>query len=337
MRRFLLYALMLGGTHGLYAAELGLVGAPICGYGMYHYGTECVSFDIQSENCPAIDGRGSYHVKLDSTTFLFQENSDLICRGTHSLYAYDEGMIAAMVSTGTLRTFGPPMCGYGQYRINGECHAKTDDVAVGLCPTDYHKTGSDSATFMSLFAQGNVCLGLYGLYEYSERLYPLYNGILLTVGAPLETAADMRGTRCSINPDNYYQIAVADPDTFTHPDMAVCPSDSGKFVVKSDCKDITESDLAANPVCGVLCDSGVYTNTGLCATGYCESDGKRRRMHFVKDGTEFSIPLYASSTTTPALNVANVADDVCYVNMVTAEQANTIRIKYNDIVYYGID
>ena len=329
---------------GANAATFSAVKVPLCGYGMYRYGNNCVSVNEQAEKCPSINGQTTYRIALDSTTFMYQEYSELICLGTHTLYAYDDELLATMASGGTLRTFGPPMCGYGYYRLNNKCYKKTDEEAVGLCPENFHQTGTHGASYMSLFVQDNVCLGTYGVYEYSDYLHPLYNGILVSVGAPLQTASDMRGTPCSVNSSEYYQIAVATEDAFTHPDVGACTTTSAKFVVTADCKDIDTSDsgmLQQNPTCGVLCDSGVYTNSGVCADSYCEIGGKRKRVYYKKDNITNSIPLYSNPTTTPSLNVAIPSDgesgQTCYMNLIPSVLSDTIHIKYNNTTYHGID
>lgn len=326
------------------AATFSAVKVPICGYGMYRYGNECLSVDTQAEKCPSIDGHTTYRIALDSTTFMYQEYSELICLGTHTLYEYDTNLLRTMASGGTLRTFGPPMCGYGYYRLNNKCYKNTDKDAIGLCPENFHKSGTDSASYMSLFVQDNVCLGTYSTYEYPGSLHPLYNGILVSVGAPLQTAADMRGTPCSVNSSNYYQIAVATEDAFAHPDVGACSNTSAKFVVTADCKDINTSDsnmLKQNPTCGVLCDSGVYTNSGVCADNYCDVDSKRKRLYYKRDNTVHSIPLYSTPTTTPSINIRLSGDNgvgqTCYMNLIPSVRANTVRIKQDNTTYYGID
>ena len=322
------------------AATFSAVKVPLCGYGYYRYGSECRPVDIQADKCSAINGQSTSRVYHDSTSFMYQEHSDLKCLGMYDLYTYNQDLFAPEFSTGTLRSFGPPMCGYGYYRLNNKCYKKTDSDAVGLCPENFHKTGSDSASYMSLFVQGDSCLGLYGLYEYADYLHPLYNGILVSVGAPLQTASDMRGTPCSINSDNYYQIAVATEDAFAHPDVGLCSPTSAKFVVNTDCKDIDASDansLRQNAVCGVLCDSGVYTNSGICANSYCMNGDKTRRLYYQYGNTKHSIPLYSNSTTTPSLNVKYDNGQICYMNLVTGGRTGGVRVKHENVVYYGID
>lgn len=335
--------LLCVGTLGADAATLGVAGAPLCGYGMYKYNGECVSLTAPVEKCPQINGLDSYIVPLDASTFLYREiYGTNECLGTHVLYEYDTSVLAAFRGGGSLRSFGPPLCGYGQYRLNNTCYDVTDDDAVGSCPDGFHRSVSDTATFMDLYSQGFVCQGTHVLYEYSERLQPIYNGTLLSVGAPLETAADMRQTRCSKNPDEYYQIAVAEEDTFAFPDLGACQTTSVKYAVKSDCKDIDVTDansLRANSVCGVLCDSGVYTNAGTCATGYCEYDGARRRLFYSSNGVTRAISAYASQVTTPSINISGgPITGVCYVNLVPNDTGKqTIRVKNNDTLYYAID
>ncbi len=325
------------------AATFGAVGAPICGYGMYKYAGECVPLSQQADKCAQINGVGTYRVPLDVSSFLYQEvYGTQACQGTHVLYEYDDAIFVTLGSAGSLRTFGAPMCGYGQYRLNGTCYDYADANAVGSCPQDFYKSVSDTASFMDLYSQGIVCNGTYDLYEYSELLHPLFNGILLPVGAALQTAADMQQTRCTVNPDEYYQIAVATADGFAFPDAGVCATGAVKYGVKSDCKDIDVTDanvLRANSVCGVLCSGNqVYTNSGSCATGYCNLGGVRRRLNFRRDGVTHSISMYASPVTTPSINIGGGGlDGVCYINLVTQPHDNTIRVKYNDTVYYAVD
>ena len=326
------------------AATFSAVKVPMCGYGMYRYKGSCVSLADQAESCSALNGVSTYRVALDSNTFMYQGRAEIICLGTHVLYEYNDALLTTMPSGGTLRSFGPPMCGYNQYRLNNKCYQKTDATAVGMCPENFHKTGNNSASFMSLFVQENVCLGTYSEYEYSERLYPIYNGFLMSVGAPLQTAADMRATKCSVNPDSYYMIAVATEDGFMHPELGTCPTTSSKFVAGNDCKDINtsdESELSKNPICGVLCNSGVYTNSGICADGYCEYANDRKRIFYSKDNTTHSVPLYSSPTTTPALNILFTSDNgtnqTCYMNLVPGAAQDAVHIQYNNTTYYGID
>ena len=322
------------------AATFSAVKVPLCGYGYYRYGSECRPVDAQADKCTPVNGHSTYRILMDSTSFMHQEHSELICLGTYTLYEYDDELFVALFSGGTLRSFGPPMCGYGYYRLNNKCYKNTDTDAVGLCPENYHKSTTHSASYMSMFASENICLGTYGVYEYDDYLHPLYNGILVSVGAPLQTASDMRGTPCSINSDNYYQIAVATEDAFSHPDVGMCATTSTKFVVNTDCKDIDASDtnsLRQNAVCGVLCDSGVYTNSGVCADSYCMNGDNTRRLYYRHGNTQYSIPLYSNPTTTPSLNVKYDSNQTCYMNLVPGGRTNGIRIKHENIAYYGID
>ncbi len=342
MERLLLLFLFVW-TFGANAATFGVVGAPLCGYGMYKYNGACVPLNQMPENCSEINGVGTYRVPLDASSFLYREAYGTNpCQGTHTLYEYNNSVLIMLSSSGTLRSFGAPMCGYGQYRLGGKCYTQMDADARSLCPDNFHKTVSDTASFMDLNSQGISCQGTYNLYEYSELFHPLFNGILLSVGAALQTASDMRLVRCSVNPDEYYQIATdATEEGFGLPELGMCANDTVKYSVKSDCKDVNvanASNVVENSVCAVLCDSGVYSNLGVCASGYCMMDGRPRRLYYSRGGASFSIPMYASKLTTPSINI-RVADGggVCYVNLVETSRENTIHVSYGDRVYSAMD
>ena len=81
------------------AATFSAVRVPLCGYGYYRYGSECRPVDTQSEDCTPINGQSTYRVSHDSTSFMQQEHSELICLGTHLLYEYDDELL---VITGSL-------------------------------------------------------------------------------------------------------------------------------------------------------------------------------------------------------------------------------------------
>lgn len=325
-----------------HAATFSSVSVPLCGYGLYNNGSKCVKQTNKFEKCPDINGVGTYPVVLNADSFNYRTRSDVACLGTHSFYEYDTNTVVMLPSHGTFRTVGAPKCGYGEQNIGGVCVKREENDARGRCKTGFYKTGANQASFMSTFANHGTCLGTYSVYEYTDNLSPIYNGILLTVGAPLNTDENMQSVRCSANSDNYYQITAADDDKFSFPNMTKCDATSSKYSVKSNCRDIDVSnpaDLKQNTICGVLCDSGVYTNVGTCADGYCSVGGKNRRIYTNRDGLVRSVPLYSSKNTTPSIHIRfnSSPDQVCYMNLVDTPTDKPIRIEYNGIKYYSAD
>ena len=354
--------------------------AGICGYGMYHNPAgECVTMSqwvSESTKCEPIEindvSYPTYKIDLDVSTFLWHEVSGN-CRGLYSEYTYDPNLLTPIESSGdflyTVTNYAG-ICGYGQYHLNGTCYEigkLTEETRFG-CDTNYHKTVATDASFMGpkefvTNPKEPLCNGDYLLYNFVDgtdsesydtaRIYPMYNGTLLFVGAAetrnISTFDEMYNNRCSANPDNYYNISLLGSNTsqpFAFPILGMCDTGYSKFIVDKNCHYIkSDADVAENMICGVLCEKPehVYTNSGVCSErGYCSSDGKHRRLHvgLPNGGGSYSYPLYASKTTTPSLNFqfvgANGATQTCYVNLVppdaikhfVTEKPNPLRLGY---------
>ena len=351
----------------------------LCNHGYYHApdGT-CVSIDYQSPECPTITidsvEYSTHRVDLDTNTFRYQEYAEHTCLGMYSLYTYDPEIFVGMVSTGDFYDFGPAICGYGKYNLDGNCVEYTSETAQAGCEDGSHMTVAYDSSFMGPNKEEPWCNGDYDLYDYivdaQHRIYPLYNGTLLYIGTEMKvnTFDDMFANRCMDNipgyehiSEHYYSIELIgvsdDYQPFLHPQLGMCNKTGGfsKFVVATDCKDIDTSDknqLDANQVCGVLCTTpgAVYTNSGVCSVdGYCMNSDKPRRLHVgLPDGTSYSYPLYASKTTVPSLNFMfkddNGTDRTCYVNLVppdaishfTTIKPNPLRVGY-PLTWTGAD
>lgn len=343
----------------------------LCDYGYYHApdGT-CVSVEFQSPECPEIVisdvSYGTHRVDLDTNSFRYQEYAEHTCWGMYSLYTYDPEIFVGMVSTGDFYDFGPSMCGYGKYFLDGACHDVESESANQGCDVGAHMTVATDASFMGPNRDAPYCNGDYHLYDYiantENRIYPIYHGTLLFIGTEMKvnTFDEMSKNKCMDDipgyegiGENYYSIeliGVADDyQPYLHPQLGMCDKVGGygKFAVNTDCKDIDTSDaaqLAANQFCGVLCTEkgSVYTNSGVCsANGKCRYDGKDRRLYVgLPDGTSYSYPLYASKTSWPALNFKlpddNGGKQTCYVNLVppaaidhfTTKKPNPLRLGY---------
>ena len=335
-------------------AELLSFGPPICPYGQYRYNGECISFTTNHTDCTKyFDNNNGHLITLDVSTFRFPESGELKCFGPYSTYNYDDARIQPVSSKGGFLynlTKSAPICGFGQYHLNGTCYTYNDVDSTGKCKSDYHIMGAPDSSFMRPITEEPYCNGDYSLYDYStgtfNTIYPMYHGTLLLFGPPIGIVADMKSHDCSVNGNRYYQLGITDQGSFAFPILGMCDDGYSKFIVDKNCHYIkSDADIAENMICGVLCDSAehVYTNSGVCSErGYCSSDGKHRRLHvgLPNGGGSYSYPLYASKTTTPSLNFqfvgANGATQTCYVNLVppdaikhfVTEKPNPLRLGY---------
>ena len=340
---------------GLMTSFVGTANLPtLCGYGYSHTpdGT-CVEINAtyQAAECPKIEIDGVFYnthrINLDTNTFRYPEPSEHRCLGMYSLYYYNPDIFVDMASTGDYFAFGPSMCGYGEYNLNGTCVAVSSTDAQQKCNSGSHMTVATNASFMGPNREDPRCNGDYTLYDFvtqtSERIYPLYVGTYLFIGTELKvnTYDDMVKNRCMSGIAGYEDISAeyysidligvsADYQPFQHPKYGMCDSGFRKFVAHTDCKDIDTSSANSPKECWVLCTGKdeVYTNSGICATGYCMNGSKKMRLHVARpDGEKYDYPLYASKTSTPALNFKFLdkdtnAEKMCYVNLVPPDAIN---------------
>ena len=331
-------------------AELLSFGPPICPYGQYRYNGECISFTTNHTDCTDyFDNNNGHLITLDVSTFRFPESGDLKCYGPYSTYNYDDARIQPVSSKGDFlynMTKSAPICGFGQYHLNGTCYTYNDADSTGKCKSDYHIMGAPDSSFMRPITEKPYCNGDYSLYNYVtgtfNTIYPMYHGTLLLFGPPIGIVADMKTHDCSVNGDNYYQIGITSQGSYAYPTLGMCDVGYSKFVVDKNCWHIkTSDDIKENWLCGVLCDSAdyVYTNSGVCSVdGYCMNGDSQMRLHVARpDGEKYSYPLYASKTSTPALNfkfldkVTN-EERMCYVNLVPPDAINHfVGVKPNPI------
>ena len=318
---------------------------------------------------------GTSLLNLNLDTFRHQEyDIEYPCYGMYSLYtigstANTDRLLMPAKSGGLYYetiTSMATICPYGQYHLNGKCVTQnsvtasdnacncTTDPTTGQQTCD-NMTVAEQASFMAVDKESpEECLGTYSKYAHSSattadnRIYPLFNGTYLSIGTKIDVFDKMLTTSpCQFNSDDYYSINLLSDktsDSFMHPALGMCDTAQGyqKFIVDTDCKDITnDAQINQNRICGVLCENSgeVYTNSGVCSTnGYCMNGDKKMRLHVARpDGEKYSYPLYASKTSTPALNfkfldkVTNV-EKMCYVNLVPPDAINHfVGVKPNPI------
>ncbi|MDW2994420.1 MAG: hypothetical protein R8N24_00100 [Alphaproteobacteria bacterium] len=327
--------------------------APTCPNGYYRLDDQCVSTLIQPAKCPSItvDGKeyGTYLLDLNFDTFHYREYNDKYpCYGMYRLYnigdggAMGERVLTPVKSDGSYYVINgaAQTCPHGSYRLKGNCVTYGSADATNGCESDSHMTVADQGSFMALRTELPYCRGDYREYQYTlktdDGIYPIYNGTYSVQGAAIDVFKKMQTeNRCDFRPDKYYSINLLKDSTvpsFLHPERGICQNVDGnefkKFIVKTDCKDITTDALVAkNEICGVLCTGAgeVYTNSGRCSTeGYCTNGAKKLRLHVARpDGKKYSYPLYASKTSDPAMHFKFVntagAEQMCYVNLVPPE------------------
>lgn len=304
-----------------YGAEFASTGARMCGYGYVRVNGNCVSWDsVPSVGCPV----DFYVAPISGTSFLSVDSGR--CPVS---YTYTTSADLFPKYSGWLDSTGSPLCEYGYERINGTCE-RNESGSSERCPNGFYKT---TATGVSFRAPNMGKCDVSYSFTTSDIVYPVYNGWLDSVGAPL--SAEVL-TPCPVTSlaGEYYVIP---GDQFDVPTNAVCATNFTKYTIGQDCKNIGTGDIANNAICGVLCPNGnadsVYTNTGVCST-YCDALGGDVRINYMSsDGRRDSYPLYRDSLTTPALNIGFSDGSVCYGNMYSGGKSNTIQVKQGSTIY----
>lgn len=126
------------------------------------------------------------------------------------------------------------------------------------------------------------------------------------------------------------------------------------MIGNTSCADVsaehTLSDVGATgpEMCYTACDDGnksyypMFCDGGMadCLDGYLRFDNScaavcASGVSYVKTATGVSVPLFAESVTSPALNVM-YNDTVCFAGMAEGVSIDAINIEYNDMVYHLI-
>lgn len=344
-------------AHSAWSATL-TKGTPLCGYGMYNLKGACTSYTEQSDTCHQIDGRNSYLVSTYQATFSpYNSGATYPCSSDSGATEY-EPLFMYLVSNGRIGLAGNPICGYGQYKLDGTCYDRTSDEIDGRCPDGSYKTTANQGTYIQ-YIEGVQCSAGWSEIDYGFAsdsngdvvISFKYNGVIGLYGAPLgtgvsfdtsQTCRETLGTR-------YYKLdfSAYDSEIFAFPIDGKCETGFSKYVIQNDCRnidvnntnatDVLSPNNQANQLCAVLCESDsapVYTNSGTCSN-YCNVNGKNLRIHFTRpDGTVSSWPLYKDATTVPAMHFDVGNGNVCRANMYDLEISNTIRTLYNNKTYF---
>ena len=237
---------------------------------------------------------------------------------------------------------GAPMCGYGQYRLNGECYeygvqndtlCDGDSVSGAACLAAFVESSGEFEN-LSPFAGGYTDIGaptdvespadavcggagvsgaacLAAFVESSGEFANLspFSGGFTDIGAPGTAFENMKANDCLGTMDGYYVTGV---DWFSPMVNATCPSGTENYVIPNDCQyiDMANTDASdihspLNPenwMCGVLCDTGALYTGTGACSMPCTTDGIKRRLHIKSDTYNFSVPLYSDKLTSPAMH-----------------------------------
>ena len=323
------------------------IGAPICGYGLYHIGTECIAYGADNSDAmcsgDSVSGTSCLYAFTESAgaeptrypfsggfgvtgaPFHIETSADIVCggagvSGAACLFAFTE-------SSGAEPTRYPFSGGFGE--VGSPFHVLTPaGVACG-----------------SAGVSGAACL--YAFVESSgavEDRFPFDSGFGDT-GSPSDIFDTMKENDCIGTMDGYYVTNIED-SVFKPRTNYECATGYDTYVIANDCQYInmssTDSDNVHSPLypgnrlCAVLCDTGkMYTSLEQCATP-CNVDGHQQRL-YVGDG-RYSVPLYMEKQTTPSMNFRFYNDTMCYMNLRPTSQGvshTKVAVRYNDTTYYS--
>ena len=204
---------------------------------------------------------------------------------------------------------GAPICGYGQYRLNGECYeygvqndtlCDGDSVSGAACLAAFVESSGEfenlspfSGGFADIGAptdvespadavcggagvSGAACLAAF--VESSGEFANLspFSGGFTDIGAPSTAFENMKANDCLETMDGYYVTGV---DWYSPVVNATCSS-GVNYVIANDCQyiDMTSTDPnnihsplhPDNWMCGVLCDTGlIYIGTSYASSEIC--------------------------------------------------------------------
>ncbi len=246
----------------------------------------------------------------------------------------------------TFSSVSVPLCGYGRYLFDGICYKYAENIAPSKCPTGFHLSAKNEIFLLGRFDNGKTCMDAYSQYSCPDNLFLIRNGYLSENGAPIFSKKYIKENRCGMNSDTYYRFTSVNSTEFFFPDMYRCPENAIKYKGITDCRDvvtINAGEVQQKTMCAQLCDTGVYSNIGICvADGYCNLDNKNKRIYFSKNGLVRSVPLYASKVTSPALHIRFGATDThpektCYINLIENKTDKGLRLNYNGTDLYVID
>lgn len=297
------FLLIIGAIPSAYADEFYSFGSPLCGYGQYRYQSECYKY---SDETPDMQCMG----QTISGTSCLNAVEIVMARENPEIYPFEAGFSAVGYATDTESTVGAACGGNG--------------------------------------VTGQACLNMVAQVAANElpELYPFDAGFS-EVGYSITNYATAQTNDCLGTMTDYYAFETS---AFSKMTNAACSSTATRYDIPNDCQniDITLTDAsdirsAAHPdnwMCGVLCDTGyVYTGTGACSQ-YCNTDGRNRRLHIMRDGEHYSFPMYTDALTTPGLHFAIPTADgaeptICHVNLLPDRARNTVVVKYKNKDYHS--
>jgi len=140
------------GFNAIYNGVLIKFGPTLCGADQQLANGKCE---------PKEQGRcadGSYKTLVVQSTFSAPGVSSNECMNSYNMYELDS--VLSLIYNGVLISFGPKLCGAGQYLADGECMPTTR----GECPENFHVISPDEATLGTLGGDGACANGYAGYY-----------------------------------------------------------------------------------------------------------------------------------------------------------------------------
>ena len=255
---------------------------------------------------------------LNANTFILSDDGN--CYSGYEPYTHTGSDIYPLIEDSDL-------CANGYYRSNGECVA----YASGGCPSGRYNSAVVSTTFTA--SEDGNCYAGYDTYSRSgDDVYPLVDSstVLCPPGQYMANGV-CTAYKAGTCPENMLDTTT-NSSTWSPMSGGVCPSgyiEQTIATVESACDTYDNNITDETPACLLMCTNGnIYTELNSCAA-LCNG------QNTLKTSTGLVFPMYATKQITPSLNV-KVGNNVCYVNLVTGGQSDSINIKYKDIVYHTV-
>lgn len=191
-----------------------------------------------------------------------------------------------------------------------------------------------NANTFILSDDGNCYAGYEPYSRTGNDIYPLVDSSVLCPPGQFPANGTCTAYSAGTCPDGMLNTAASSATSTTWATMTngACPSGYAEqtiSTIESACDTYDNHITAETPACLLMCTNGnIYTELNSCAA-LCNG------QNTLKTSTGLVFPMYATKQITPSLNV-KVGNDVCYVNLVTGGQSDSINIKYKDIVYHTV-
>lgn len=314
---FILACVMPVASHG---ATLVKFGAKLCAPGYHLSNGECA--EIVRDVCPA----GYYRTLIQQDVFRAL-GMNVACQSTYTRRPLPDAFFA--IYNGVLFKFGPALCASGENWTPDGCQPHQQSV----CPDNFYRTRFNASTFWAQSVSTANCRTSYALYELPEFINIIYNGTLVSFGAPLCSSGQyLSDGVCTARtrgdcPEKFYDLDLGSDTTIKPAPMGKCETGYGVYSPMRDCGAYGDALM-----CATLCSGDdVYTGVGTCAA-LCDGPFKQMRV-----STGLSIPLYSAVQATPSLNVMMLDGTICYGNAMPGTASGTLNISNGEQTWHLTD